>query len=60
MSLQNVVLHVAIDRLSNIAQFWVMSCVAGQALELRERRLISVLVNHVCYWLFTSFVTASK
>ncbi len=49
---QDIILHVAMDRVSNFVEFWAIFRLPSPHIGLVERRFISELVNSVCHWLF--------
>lgn len=53
---QDVMLLVSVNTVANIAEFSALCRSPDKYLALHERRFISAVVNHVCYWLFSSFV----
>ncbi len=49
---QDIILHVAVDRVSNFVEFWGIYRSPDTRIGLAERRFIADLVNTVCHWMF--------
>jgi hypothetical protein len=55
---QDMVLHVAVDRVANFIEFWAILRTSRLAVGLKERRFVSAFVNCVCHWLFQRLLCA--